>query len=138
MFAPTGLLDGPHTVVASETDVAHLTGSASLSFTLDTTKPAVTEGLANDTGIAGDLITSDDTLSGSGDANAVVQLTVDGVAATTVADPFGNWTFAPSRAGRWPAHGNGQRDGRGRQYRFGIPRLHTRHHGAGHVGEPGA
>ena len=101
-FAPTGLSDGPHTVVASETDVAHLTGSASLSFTLDTTKPAVTAGLANDTGIAGDLITSDDTLSGSGDPNAVVQLTVDGVAATTVADPAGNWTFAPGALGDGP------------------------------------
>ena len=36
-FTPTGLVDGQHTVVASETNAAGQTGSASLTFTLDTT-----------------------------------------------------------------------------------------------------
>jgi VCBS repeat-containing protein len=36
-FTPTGLADGSHTIVASETDVAGNTGTASLTFTLDTT-----------------------------------------------------------------------------------------------------
>ena len=36
-FTPTGLADGQHTVVASETNAAGQTGSASLTFTLDTT-----------------------------------------------------------------------------------------------------
>src|SRR5262249_16168689 len=46
-FNPTGLADGPHTLVASETDAAGNTGSASLSFTLDTVSPPVTLALAN-------------------------------------------------------------------------------------------
>jgi len=37
-----GLPDGAHTVVASETDVAGNTGTASLTFTLDTTPPIPT------------------------------------------------------------------------------------------------
>src|SRR6185437_16220869 len=36
-FTPTGLVDGQHTVVASETNAAGQIGSANLSFTLDTT-----------------------------------------------------------------------------------------------------
>jgi hypothetical protein len=36
MFTPTGLADGSHTIVASETDLAGNTGTASLTFTLDT------------------------------------------------------------------------------------------------------
>ena len=40
-FAPTGLADGTHTIVASETDAAGNTGTTSLTFTLDTKPPAV-------------------------------------------------------------------------------------------------
>jgi Ca2+-binding RTX toxin-like protein len=39
-FSPTGLTDGSHTIVASETNSAGTTGTASLAFTLDTTAPA--------------------------------------------------------------------------------------------------
>ena len=38
-FNPSGLADGPHTIVASQTDAFGNTGAASLSFTLDTTAP---------------------------------------------------------------------------------------------------
>ena len=38
-FMPTGLADGAHTIVASQTNAAGATGTASLSFTLDTTAP---------------------------------------------------------------------------------------------------
>ena len=38
-FTPGGLADGAHTVLASSTDAAGNTGTASLSFTLDTTAP---------------------------------------------------------------------------------------------------
>ncbi|RXG85150.1 hypothetical protein EAS61_36810, partial [Bradyrhizobium zhanjiangense] len=38
-FTPSGLADGPHTIVASQSDSFGNTGSASLSFTLDTTAP---------------------------------------------------------------------------------------------------
>ena len=40
-FTPAGLADGAHTIVASQTDGFGNTGTASLSFTLDTTAPAV-------------------------------------------------------------------------------------------------
>ena len=66
---------------------------------LDTTPPAVTESLKNDTGSsASDKITNDPTLTGSGDANAVVSFTVDGtpITATATADSIGNWTFIPT------------------------------------------
>lgn len=69
------------------------------AFTLDTTPPAVTESLANDTGAsASDHITSDPTLTGSGDPNAVVHFMVDGIAIaqTATADGSGAWTFAPT------------------------------------------
>ena len=39
-FTPTGLADGAHTVVASQTDVFGNAHTASLSFTLDTTAPS--------------------------------------------------------------------------------------------------
>ena len=97
-FRPTGLADGSHTVVARETNGAGNPTSESLTFTLDTTAPVVTERLANDTGSSSaDRITSDPTLTGTGDANAVVHFTVDGgaIAATTTADASGNWTFRP-------------------------------------------
>ena len=40
-FTPSGLTDGAHPIVASQTDAFGNTGSASLTFTLDTTAPAV-------------------------------------------------------------------------------------------------
>jgi hypothetical protein len=39
-FTPSGLADGVHTIVASQTDTLGYTGTASLSFTLDTTAPS--------------------------------------------------------------------------------------------------
>ena len=39
-FQPIGLVDGPHTIVASQTDTFGNTGTASLSFTLDTVAPS--------------------------------------------------------------------------------------------------
>ena len=39
-FTPTGLTDGSHTIVASQTDTLGNTGTASLSFMLDTTAPS--------------------------------------------------------------------------------------------------
>ena len=99
-FAPTGLADGHHTIVASETDAAGNTGTASLTFTLDTKAPVVTESLAKDTGSSStDKITSIDTLTGSGDPNAVVHFTVDGNLIeehTATANSSGIWTFTPN------------------------------------------
>jgi probable HAF family extracellular repeat protein/ELWxxDGT repeat protein len=47
MFTLTGLSDGSHTVVASETDAADNTGTASLTFTLDATAPTITVSIEN-------------------------------------------------------------------------------------------
>jgi hypothetical protein len=47
--APTGLIDGVHTLTASQTDLAGNTGTATLSLTLDETAPAVSMALVSDT-----------------------------------------------------------------------------------------
>lgn len=60
--------------------------------------PLVTERLKNDTGSnTSDLITNNSTLTGSGDANAVVHFTLDSnsISNTTTADASGTWTFTP-------------------------------------------
>jgi len=67
-FTPTGLADGQHTVVASETNSAGLTGTASLTFTLDTTAPTVSSiSATTDSGAtdlnAGHVITITETFS---------------------------------------------------------------------------
>ena len=62
------------------------------------TAPVVTEGLAHDTGtLSNDGITSDPTVTGTGDANAVVHFIIDNVAVanTVTADGSGSWTFTP-------------------------------------------
>ncbi len=97
-FTPAGLADGQHTIVASETNTGG-TGSASVSFTLDTKAPTVTSQLASDTGAsATDKITSNATLSGTADPNAVIKFTVDrtAVTQTVTADASGKWSFTPT------------------------------------------
>ncbi len=97
-FTLTG--DGTKTVLVHQTDLAHLTSNDSnLTFVLDAHAPVVTETLKNDTGSSPtDHLTKDPTLTGSGDPNATVQFTADGVAiaATATADSTGNWTFVPT------------------------------------------
>ena len=97
-FTPTGLADGTHTIVASETDAAGNTGSASLTFTLATTPPAVTETLqAASVGSTGTPVVASDALTGTGDPDATVQFVIDGttVARTATADANGVWNFTP-------------------------------------------
>jgi hypothetical protein len=72
-FAPTGLADGAHTIIASETDAAGNTGSASLSFTLDTRSPTISFAP-----ISGDNIVDA--------AEAAAGFTISGVAADTNVD----------------------------------------------------
>jgi hypothetical protein len=88
-FTPAGLADGQHTVVASETNAAGLTGAASLSFTLDTHAPSVTEAVASSGAPA---------LTGTGDPNATVHFTVDGsaIAAMATANASGDWSYTPT------------------------------------------
>jgi Big-like domain-containing protein len=96
-FTPTGLPQGAQIITASETNSAGVSGSTSLSFTLDTTAPTVTMQLAHDTGTSTDHITSNPALSGTADANAVVTLTEGTtVLGTTTANSSGVWSFTPT------------------------------------------
>jgi len=85
-FTPSGLADGQHTLVASQTNASGVTGTASLTFMLDTKAPVVTEKFTSGT------------LSGTGDANAVVHFMLDGspLAATVTADSSGAWAYTPT------------------------------------------
>lgn len=102
-FTPTGLADGTYTIMASETNAGG-TGTASLTFILDTAPPPVTEALASDTGIsASDGITSNLALAGTGDPYAVVSLAITGPKGTTgfvttTADADGHWSFQQAKA----------------------------------------
>ena len=97
-FTPTGLADGAHTIVASQTDGFGNTGTASLSFTLDTTAPAV----AITTIEGGDnLINAAEAAGGiqiSGTAEIGSTLTVNGSAVTV--DGTGHWTTSVTPAGQ--------------------------------------
>jgi hypothetical protein len=103
-FTPV-LADGEHVVSASETDAAGNTGSATVALTLDRAAPAVTAGLAHDTGVsASDGVTSDPALSGTGDPNAVVTIREGGaVLGSATADAGGRgalprvWRMAATR-----------------------------------------
>jgi hypothetical protein len=97
-FTPTGLANGSHTIVASQTNAAG-TGSSALTFTLDTVAPGMTSKLAYDTGSsATDRVTSNAALSGTSDPGAVIKLMIDGtpIAATVTADTTGKWSYTPT------------------------------------------
>jgi nitrogen fixation protein len=97
--SPVTLSQGSNVLTARVTDLAGNTAtSASVSYTLNSTAPTVTESLAADTGVsANDHITSSAALSGTGLANTVVHFTIDGTpsGATTTSDAQGNWSFTP-------------------------------------------
>jgi Bacterial Ig-like domain len=85
-FFITGTLaDGTHGFTATATDAQGDTSTASAALAV-TVAPAMTESLSKDTGSSStDKITSNDTLTGMGDPNAVVHFTVDGHAVTGTA-----------------------------------------------------
>ena len=96
-FAPTGLSDGSHTIVASESVPGAPASTAELGFILDRIKPAVTISSQDFAGAIPPTLTTPPTLSGGGDSNAVVTLT-DGVTSvgTTTSDALGHWTYTPA------------------------------------------
>ncbi|RWG19729.1 MAG: hypothetical protein EOQ55_14280 [Mesorhizobium sp.] len=69
-ITPTGLADGSHTVVASETDAAGNIGTASLSFTLDTSAPIIVD--LSQTQVSKKLTTT--TMSGHSETGDVITL----------------------------------------------------------------
>lgn len=105
---PSALSDGPHQVTAQAADAIGNTSSVSAprSFTVDTVAPAapvVTEPAANST-----VGLTSPTVRGTAEANSIVTVIVDSVAAgTVVADASGNWTFttAPLSQGQHSVSG---------------------------------
>ena len=97
-FAPSGLASGTHTFVASETDTSGNTGTASLTFTLDTTAPVAPSiaSFSTDSGTVGDHITNDNTLTltGTAEANSTVKV-FDGATllGSATADGTGAWSY---------------------------------------------
>ncbi|MCK1528422.1 hypothetical protein IVB15_12010, partial [Bradyrhizobium sp. 182] len=90
-FTPSTLADGPHTIVASQTDTFGNTGSASLSFTLDTTAPAVAI-----TSAGGPVNQASQTITGTvgvADAGATVTI-LDGTTAIGSAIVQGNGSWS--------------------------------------------
>ncbi|WP_165406091.1 Ig-like domain-containing protein, partial [Bradyrhizobium genosp. SA-3] len=94
------LNNGPNTLTARVSDAAgNIATSGAVVYTLSTTGPTVTEALVADTGTSvTDHVTANPTLNGTGLANTVVHLTIDGVLSTTTvtADAQGAWSFTPS------------------------------------------
>ncbi|MCK1481775.1 hypothetical protein IVB25_03280, partial [Bradyrhizobium sp. 193] len=94
------LNNGSNSLTARVNDAAGNTATSSaVVYTLSTTGPTVTETLTVDTGSsAADHVTANPALSGTGLANTVVHLTIDGVLSTTTAttDAQGAWSFLPS------------------------------------------
>lgn len=92
-FTPTGLADGSHTVVASQIDAAGSTGTASLTFILDTHGPTpVFTGIS----LAGDTATLTGT---AGEPNATISL-YDGYSwiGWTTSGSDGSWSFTANAA----------------------------------------
>ena len=87
-------MSGTNTYVEEGSYTIHIT----ISDVAGTTAPAVSERLAQDTGMSPtDNLTSNPALSGSGDANALVTLTEGATTlGTATADASGAWTFTPS------------------------------------------
>jgi len=92
-FNPTGLGDGAHTIVASETNASGLTGSSSLTVTLDTKAPAPAV-----TGAT--LVNSQVVFNGTSEAGSSVAVydgsTLLGTAST---DASGRFSFTTSANG---------------------------------------
>lgn len=87
-FTPTGLSNGTHTIVASETNSAG-TGSASLTFTLDTTPPVVS--ITNEV-FSGGKVTLTGAASQAGDTISVYDGTT--LLGTTTSGSGGVWSFS--------------------------------------------
>ncbi len=99
-FITAALTDGAHSLTAAATDAAGNTGAAStaLSVTIDTTAPVVPSiaSFSTDSGVVGDHITNDNTLTltGTAEANSTVKV-YDGATllGSVTANGTGAWTY---------------------------------------------
>jgi hypothetical protein len=98
-FTPIGLGQGGHTIVASETDTAGNTRTASLTFTLDTIAPSnvITSDVLNKNGSF--------TLTGTSEGNSTIQI-YDGstLLGLTVPNSGGQWSFTTETLSKATAH----------------------------------
>lgn len=99
------IVEGDHNITAQASDLAGNTSidSDALAVTVDTTAPAkpVVVGITDDTGTDGDGVTSDDTLTfdGTAEADAFVEVFLNGASiGTTTANGTGDWTLAYATA----------------------------------------
>ncbi len=100
-FATAALTNGAHSFTATDTDAAGNTSAASaaLSVTIDTTAPIAPAiaSFSTDSGVVGDHITNDNTLTltGTAEANSTVKI-FDGATllGTATAAANGTWSFA--------------------------------------------
>ena len=99
-YSGTALTDGFYTLTAVATDGAGNSSAASGDFavTVDSSAPAApaVTAITDDTGTAGDSITSDTNLviSGTAEAASSVEVLLDGGSiGTTTTDGSGNWSF---------------------------------------------
>ncbi|AUM11350.1 Ig-like domain-containing protein [Ketobacter alkanivorans] len=99
-YSGTTFSDGAYSITATAQDASGNTSVASTSFnlTIDVVAPAApsVDSITLDSGILGDLITSDNTLliSGTAEANSTVELMVGGISVGTVAaNGSGAWSF---------------------------------------------
>jgi hypothetical protein len=92
-FTPPSLADGQQTVVASETDAAGNTGTASLTFTLDTTAPMplIKSEVLSKSG----AVTLTGTTAEANDAIAIFDGTT--LLGTTTTAGNGNWNFTTGK-----------------------------------------
>ncbi len=97
---PTALADGDYTATVTATDAAGNSRSASVALAIDTGAPALTAALApsSDSGLAGDGRTSDPTptLSGTGEAGALISVVIGGQTLTTTVAADGSWSVTPA------------------------------------------
>src|SRR5258706_434719 len=94
-FTPSGLADGVHTIVASQTDAFGNTGSASLTFTLDTTAPSIAI-----TSTGGPTNQANQTVTGTvdvADAGATVTI-LDGTTPIGTAIVLSNGSWSSNRS----------------------------------------
>ena len=131
-FTPAGLTDGAHTLTAIQTDAAGNTGTATLSFTLDKTAPALSIALVSDTGgSATDGITSNPAIKGTGQANRRHHQGGHHRPRHDDGRRHRSLELHPGRPRRRRAHPDRNPDRSGRQHRHGDAELHARHDGAG-------
>ena len=128
-YTTAALANGAHSLTATATDAAGNTSAASaaLSVTIDTTAPVAPSitSFSTDSGVVGDGITNDNTLTltGTAEANARSR-SIDGATllGSATANGTGAWTYHHRGARQWRAQPDRDRDRCRRQYRRGLER----------------